>query len=99
MGRNLLLLMILVLCGLSVVTSRHVAHKTFVEMERQRMEIYQYEVEHNRLRLEQQTYATQQRIDRLAREKLNMQFPTPEQIRVVAYRPPNKASPPKADIE
>lgn len=84
MGRlNLLLLAVLVACAVSLVTSRHQARNLFVELERQQAQSRAYDVEYGQLQLEQSTWATPGRIEKVAREQLKMQAPGAGRIQVV----------------
>ena len=80
---NLLLLSILIACALSLVTSRHQARQLFVELEREQAAARGYEVEHGQLQLEQSTWATPARVEKIAREQLKMQLPAPGRVRAV----------------
>ncbi len=80
---NLLLLTALVLCALSLVTSRHQARKLFVELEREQTHARTYDVEYGQLQLEQSTWAMPARIENVAREQLKMQLPGPGRIQVM----------------
>jgi len=80
---NLLLLAVLVLCALSLVTSRHQARKLFVELEREQTRTRGYETEFGQLQLEQSTWAMPVRVEKIAREQLRMQIPGPQRIEVV----------------
>ena len=73
---NLLLLAVLVLCALSLVTSRHQARKLFVELEREQARTRGYETEFGQLQLEQSTWAMPVRVEKIAREQLRMQLPS-----------------------
>jgi cell division protein FtsL len=81
---NLLLLAVLVLCALSLVTSRHQARKLFVELEREQARTRGYETEFGQLQLEQSTWAMPVRVEKIAREQLRMQIPGPRRIEVVS---------------
>ena len=83
---NLLLLAVLVLCALSLVTSRHQARKLFVELEREQARTRAYETEFGQLQLEQSTWAMPVRVEKIAREQLRMQLPGPGRIEVVSAR-------------
>ena len=72
---NLMLLAVLVLCALSLVTSRHQARKLFVELEREQARARAYETEFGQLQLEQSTWAMPVRVEKIAREQLKMQMP------------------------
>ncbi len=80
---NLLLLAVLVLCALSLVTSRHQARKLFVELEREQARARAYETEFGQLQLEQSTWAMPVRVEKIARVELRMQTPGPRRIEVV----------------
>jgi cell division protein FtsL len=80
---NLLLLAVLVLCALSLVTSRHQARKLFVELEREQAKTRSYETEYGQLQLEQSTWAMPVRVEKIAREQMRMQIPGPGRIEVV----------------
>ena len=80
---NLLLLAVLVLCALSLVTSRHQARTLFVELEREQARTRGYETEFGQLQLEQSTWAMPVRVEKIAREQLRMQIPGPRRIEVV----------------
>jgi cell division protein FtsL len=81
---NLLLLLVLVACALSLVTSRHQARKLFVDLEREQVRARGYEIEYGQLQLEQSTWATPARVDRIARGELRMQLPGAGRVEVVA---------------
>jgi len=80
---NLLLLAVLVLCALSLVTSRHQARKLFVELEREQARARAFDTEFGQLQLEQSTWAMPVRVEKIAREQLRMQIPGPRRIEVV----------------
>ena len=77
---NLLLLLILLVCALSVVASNHRARKVFSELETGQKRMRDLDVEWGQLQLEQSTLAAHVRIERSAREKLGMKPPGPAQI-------------------
>ena len=80
---NLLLLAMLILCALSLVTSRHQARKLFVELERETARTRAYEIEFGQLQLEQSTWAMPVRVEKIAREQLKMQIPSARRVEVV----------------
>lgn len=82
---NLVLLVLLVACALSVVTSQHRARKTFMELVRQQDIAAAHEVEFDRLRLEQRTWAMHSRIEKVARLNLKMQAPEATRIRILNF--------------
>jgi len=80
---NLLLLAVLVVCALSLVTSRHQARKLFVELEREQAKARSYETEFGQLQLEQSTWGMPARVEKIAREQLRMQIPGPGRVELV----------------
>ena len=85
---NLALLVVLIACALSLVTSRHQARQRFIELEREQVRAHGYEVEYGQLQLEQSTWGTPARIEKIAREQLRMQLPGPGRIEVVSAGAP-----------
>ena len=80
---NLLLLCVLVGCALSLVTSRHVARRLYVELERERSQARRFDVEFGQLSLEQSTWAMPARVEKIARESLHMHLPAPSRVQVI----------------
>lgn len=81
---TLLLLASLIACAMVAVSSQHKARKLFVELERERAKAKQLEVEWGQLQLEQGTWATHSRVERIATRELNMKLPAATRIEVVA---------------
>lgn len=79
---HLILLLLVVVCALGVVTSQHQARKAFVELELAQAKQRQLEVEWGQLQLEQSTWATHARVEKIATEKLQMQLPDAAHIQV-----------------
>lgn len=69
--------------AVGVVYSKYASRKYFVELQALRAERDAVEVEWGRLRLEQNTWATHGRIERLARNKLEMHIPSPSEVVVI----------------
>jgi len=89
LGRNWLnglLLIALVVCALSVVTSQHKARKMYIEFQKEKEYAQQMEVEWGQLQLEQSTWATPARIEKIAVQKLKMQLPKSEQIQFIQLK-------------
>jgi len=80
---NLVLLVVLVACALSLVTSRHQARRLFVELERAQAAARGYDTEYGQLQLEQSTWGMPARVEKIAREQLRMQLPTPARTEIV----------------
>jgi cell division protein FtsL len=80
---NVFLLVVLVVCGLSLVTSRHQARKLFVDLEREQAQTRAYDVEYGQLQIEQSTWAMAARIEKIARQQLGMQLPPQGRVQVI----------------
>ena len=80
---NLLLLAVLIVCALSLVTSRYQARKLFVELEREQSQSRAYDVEYGQLQIEQSTWAMPGRVEKIAREQLRMTLPPSGRVEVV----------------
>jgi len=87
-GLNGLLLMALVVCALSVITSQHKARKMYIEFQKEKEHAQQMEVEWGQLQLEQSTWATPARIEKVAVQQLKMQLPKSEQIQFIQLKQP-----------
>jgi len=74
---NLMFLMLLIGCALSVVTSQHQARKLFIELEGEQTLAKKLEEERSQLQLEQSTWATHKRIESVASKALGMRLPDP----------------------
>lgn len=80
---NLLLLAALAACALALVTSQHQARKLYVELQKEQETARQFEVEWGQLQLEQSTWATHARVEKLAVQSLGMRVPPASRIQVV----------------
>ena len=86
---NVMLLLTLVACALSLVTSRNQARRLFVELERAQLQARGYDTEYGQLQLEQSTWGMPLRVEKIARDQLHMQLPTSARTEIVAL--PGKA--------
>ena len=77
---NLILLMIVVACGLATVNANHRARKLFTGFEKEQQRMRALDVEWGQLQLEQSTWAAHARIEKVAKERLQMKAPLPAQI-------------------
>ena len=77
---NLLLLLIALACALSAVTANHRARRIFIALEHEQQRNKALEVEWGQLQLEQSTWAGHARIEKLAREKLQMKSPASNRV-------------------
>ena len=78
-----LLLLVVVMCALSVVTSQHKARKLFIELQKEKEYAQQMEVEWGQLQLEQSTWATPARVEQIAGKQLQMQLPKSGQVQFI----------------
>lgn len=81
---NLLLLLVLVACGLGLVTSQHLARKKHSELERESARARALEVEFGQLQLEASTWGLHARVERVAASALGMRAPDLRRVRMVA---------------
>lgn len=80
---NIFLIMILVVCGLGIVTSQHEARKLFISLEKELEIADQLAIEWNQLLLEQRTWAMHGHVEKIAKGQLNMFVPSPQSIRFI----------------
>jgi len=80
---NVLLMVAVVMCALSVVTSQHKARKLYIEMQKEKEYAQQMEVEWGQLQLEQSTWATPARVEKVATQQLKMQLPKNGQVQFI----------------
>lgn len=80
---NLLLLLAAIACALGVVTSQHKARKLFVELQQEKEQAQEMEVEWGKLQLEQSTWATPVRVEQIAAQKLQMRVPKGAEVNYV----------------
>ena len=78
-----ILLAAVVATAVGVVYSKHQSRRLFVELQQRVAERDRLEVEWGRLQLEQGTWATHGRVERIARERLHMHIPRPTDIVMV----------------
>jgi cell division protein FtsL len=78
------LLGFLIACALALVTAQHQARKLYVELQKEQELAKQLEVEYGQLQLEQSTWATHARIEKIAGRELRMRVPGSAQTQIVA---------------
>lgn len=88
---NILLILIVIACALSVVTSQHKARKLFMELERKQERARQLAVEWGQLQLEQSTWAMRVRVERIATKQLLMKVPDASKIKVISLAGSNNS--------
>lgn len=71
------------LSAVGVVWSKQQARNQFVELQRLEIERDQLDTEWGQLRLEQSTWVTYGRIEKIARDDLRMVVPDPTQVHLV----------------
>lgn len=72
--------------ALAVVYSQHRSRALFIELQKLEASQAELDTEWGRLELEQSTWATHGRIERLAREQLGMRLPDFEQSEIVVLQ-------------
>ncbi|MEJ2530064.1 MAG: cell division protein FtsL [Gammaproteobacteria bacterium] len=72
-----------VVSATGVVYAKYASRIYFTELESIRTKRDAADVEWGRLQLEQSTWATHGRIEKIAREKLNMRIPLVEEVKVI----------------
>ena len=70
-----ILLIAVVASAVAVVWTHHVRRSLFVELERLNAQSDRLQVEWGKLQIEQSTWATNDRIERIAAEKLDLHIP------------------------
>ncbi|HEX4882500.1 MAG TPA: cell division protein FtsL [Casimicrobiaceae bacterium] len=80
---NVVLLVVLIACALSLVTSRHQARKLTSELAREQVRARAYETEFGQLSLEQSTWAMPARVEKIARDALRLQHASPGRVEIV----------------
>lgn len=80
---NLILALILIGCALGVVSSQHKARKLFVELQKEQELTTRLDVEWGQLQLEQSTWATHARIEKIAGTTLQMRVPDARHLQVI----------------
>jgi len=77
---SLFFLVLVMLSALAVVYVKYDARLMFNQLQKELREQDKLGVEWSRLQLEKNTWSSNSRIEKLARTKLNLQTPKPEQI-------------------
>jgi len=79
----LFLAMAVLLTSVSVVYAKYVSRKDFVKLQAIRAQVDSINVDWGRLQLEQSTWATHGRVEKIARKKLKMRLPSTDEVVVV----------------
>lgn len=81
--RVLVLGLIVLASSVAVVHAKYSSRRYFVELQGLRAQQDALEVEWGRLQLEQSTWATNGRVERIARDKLKMHIPSADEVVVI----------------
>ncbi|NNE38914.1 MAG: cell division protein FtsL [Gammaproteobacteria bacterium] len=79
-----ILFVLVFVSAILIVMTQHNYRKTFMDIQKLEAVKNDLNEEWGKLQLEQSTWATDDRIERLAREKLNMESPATESIVLIA---------------
>jgi len=86
-GQSILLLMVFavvcVISAIALVYTKHESRKLFVELEQLTTERDELNIEWGQLQIEQSTWATHARIERVALEELSLVRPKPTEIYLI----------------
>jgi cell division protein FtsL len=74
---NLLLLLAVVMSSLYLVRVQYESRRLYTEIEKAQNEFRRLEIDHERLQVEKRAQATPARVEKLAREQLQMRSATP----------------------
>ena len=88
-----MLLVILIFCALSVVTSQHQARKAFIELQSEKERESKLDQEWRELQIESQTLGTHKRIEQKASKELGMTLPDPKKAVMVNLDRSTNAAP------
>jgi len=89
---NLVLLMAVIASAIYLVNVQYESRRLFTELDRAKSESRRLESEYERLQVEKRAQATPARVERLAREKLQMRQASPAITTYVNYSAPAKAT-------
>jgi cell division protein FtsL len=88
---NLVLLLAVLASALYLVSVQYESRRLFAEIDRAQLDARKLESERERLELEKREQATPQRVEKLAKERLQMRAATPAITSYVRYTPPQAA--------
>ena len=91
---NILLLLAVMASALFLVRTQYESRRVFVELDRANAEARKLELENDRLEVEKRAQATPSRIEKIAREQLQMRGVNPAITQYVGYK---KAQTPAAE--
>ncbi|HET9843806.1 MAG TPA: cell division protein FtsL [Gammaproteobacteria bacterium] len=77
------MVIVIMLSSLGVIYSKHLSRKYFAQLQSLQKQRDDLHVEWSQLLLEQGTWATDVRVERVAREHMYMTVPNPEDVKVI----------------
>lgn len=93
---NLVLLLAVLASALYLVHTQYQSRRLFTEIDRAQSEARRLEVEAERLKVEKRAQSTPGRVEKLAKEQLQMRTATPAITQYVQYAAPGHAGAPVA---
>jgi cell division protein FtsL len=90
---NLVLLLGLILSAMYLVQVQYQSRRLYTEIEKAQGEARRLEIEHERLQVEKSAQSTPLRVERLAKEQLQMRTATPAITQYVTASAPKKVTP------
>ncbi|MRD47584.1 cell division protein FtsL [Caenimonas koreensis DSM 17982] len=88
---NLVLLVAVLASALYLVQSQYESRRLFTEIDRATSEARKLEIEHERLQVEKRGQATPLRVEKIAKEQLQMRTATPAITQYATLKPPASA--------
>jgi cell division protein FtsL len=88
---NLVLLLAVIVSAVYLVSVQYDSRRLFAELDKARNEAKRLETEYERLQVEKRAQATPSRVERIAREKLQMHQASPTITTYVTYSAPTVA--------
>jgi cell division protein FtsL len=85
---NLMLMLAVLVSAVYLVAVQYDSRRLFTELDRANSEAHRLATEHERLEVQKRGQATPARVEKLAREKLQMRQATPAITTYVTYSPP-----------
>ena len=95
---NLVLVLAVVASALYLVGVQYESRRVYTELDKSRADARRLETEYGRLQVEKREQATSARVERLAREKLQMRQVTPAITSYVTYSAPEAAASVAANV-
>ncbi len=89
---NIVLLLGVVASALYLVNVQYESRRLYTELDRARLEMKRIETERERLEIDKRAQATPLRVEKLAREQLQMRVATPAITHYVTYGPSQPAA-------